>query len=230
MVKYFEKLFGEGLSLVVIIALAFANWLWPFPSILGDTPIFRFLWLGIFFLLADIFIEIIIGASKEVNLIADAIGFSRELKKLSDSFRFVSAVELSGGQKADHVIVGSSGVWLLMIQEGEGDVYFNGDDIVQNQIVLRGLISNTLEKSYSMAVHLKKNLNKDFRVTPVLVFSNSKVKLVQMPNVVRGVHVAVSQDVIALVENTDVQLVDKNTIDEIYNLLKNPLKDKISQK
>lgn len=222
MFKYIENLFGESVAILVILGAALANWFWPLYLWLGDTDLYRFIWLAIFFILLDILIEIVTHASKEISLVADNVTFYRDIKKISGSFHLVPKISLENGLKADFAVVGSSGVWLITVQDDGGEITFNGDDIMQNGVVLAKVLPKALEKAYSLAVFLKKNLaGRDFKVSPVLVFTSPAADLKSIPKMVRGVYVASHKDIIPLIENTDVQLIDKNTIEEIYALLKN---------
>ena len=48
-----------------------------------------------------------------------------------------------------------------------------------------------------------------------------KIDLGDMPNMIRGVYVYSRQKANALIENTDVQILDTGTIEEIVKILKN---------
>lgn len=216
----------EGAVIILIAVAAAINWFWPFFFwIGGDTPVYRFIWLGIFFVLLDILFETFSRAITEASLVAETLGFSRELHKIAEGFYVISKVSLPNGLKADHVVVGSSGVWLLAVKDDDGKITFDGDEIVQNGVIIRKLLPKTLEKSYFLAEFLKANLNRDFKVSPVLVFSSPKADLSAVPKMVRSVYVVSRKDAIPLIENTDVQIIDKNSIDEIHELLKNPTKN-----
>lgn len=217
---YAQKLFTEFFLLIIIGIAAFANWYWPLYLYFGDTPIYRFIWLGIFFILLDIFLELIFGLTKGFSLISDALGLSRDMHKISKSFYLIPKVSLSNNLKADYVVVGSSGVWLIVVTGDKGTIAFNGDELVQDSVILKGLITKSLEKAYSLASFLKEKLNKDLMVTPVITFSSQKVDLGSIPKIVRGVYLASRKDITSVIENTDIQLIDKNTIEEIYKILK----------
>ncbi|MDO8496666.1 MAG: nuclease-related domain-containing protein [bacterium] len=220
MTKYFGKLFSGSLLLFTIFVLALANWRWPLYLWLGDTAIYRFIWLGLFFIFLDIVIEIILGLFREFKLIAETISFSKDLHKISDSFYILTKVTLSNDLKADFVVVGSSGVWIINVKDDSGKVDFNGDDLVQEGVILKRLLTQVLEKSYYLADILNKKLGHSVKVAPVLVFSSPRADLATAPKMVRGVYISSRQNVVSLIENTDFELIDKNTIEEINKLLK----------
>lgn len=220
MTKYFGQLFSKAFLLFVIGGLALANWRWPLYLWLGDTATYRFIWLGLFFIFLDMIIEIIFSLFKEFPLIAETINFSKDLHRISDSFYILTNVALPNDLKTDFVVVGSSGVWMVNVKDGDGSVDFNGDDLVQNGVVLKGLLAQVLEKSYSLADILNKKPDRSVKVAPVIVFSSPRADLATAPKMVRGVYISSRQNIVSLIENTDFQLIDKNTIEEIPKLLK----------
>lgn len=221
MFQYFTRLFSNFVFLIIALGVALANWQWPLYLWLGDTPVYRFIWLAIFFIVLDIFIEIIFRSAGEIRLVTENMGFSRDVHKLSKSFHLISKVSLPNNLKADYVAIGSSGIWLIDVKDGDGVVTFNGDELVQKDIILNGLITKVLEKSYAMSDFLKKQLNRDFKVAPVVAFSSSRAKLSSVPKSIKNVFITSRVDTVALIENTDFQLTDNNTIEEIYKILKN---------
>jgi len=219
MSKYIRTIFKHLIFLLLIFAVSIINWLFPLYDWISDTGIIRFIWLGIFFILLDIFIEIILAAVKQFRLMGQTMSFGRDIKKISGIFWIASNVSLSSNLKADFVVVGSSGVWLVSVQDDGGKIEFNGDDLVQNSIILRGLLTKTLEKAYSLAGLIKRNLNRDFIISPVIAFSSPQASLESVPKSVRGVYLASRKDIVSLIENTDIQLIDENMIKEIYSII-----------
>ncbi len=219
MPKYTTILIQYFVILIALVLTAFLNWFFPL-YLWSDTPIVRFAWLGIFFVLLDIAVEVILKMVERFGIIGETISFSNDFKKISSGFYVASKVQLPNNLKADFVVVGSSGVWLIMVQDDKGKITFNGDDILQDDVILKGLLIQTVQRGYALANLLKQELKRDFIVTPVIAFSSPQVDLSSVPKVVRGVHLVLSKDAIQFVENTDVQLIDKNTIEEIYKILK----------
>ena len=219
-----RKILAYLIIFLVIILAALANWRWPLYNFLGDKLLVRFVWLGIFFVLLDISFEIFGSILKELFMVREAMSFAKNLKKISKGFRTVAQVSLANNRKADFVIVGSSGIWLLEVKLGDGKLEFNGDDIIQDGATLKGLIGQLLEKSYSLNNNLNKRFGRDFSVTPVIVFSNHKINTDSIPKKIREVYISSGSNAVALIEDTDVQLIDQNTTEEIYNFLKNGLK------
>ena len=146
MFKYTQNLFRYLFYSILTLAAAFANWQWPLYLWLGDTPVFRFVWLGIFFLLLDIIIELALQLVRQVRLMGEVMGFARDIKKISNSFHVVSMVSLPNNLKADYVIVGSSGVWLLTVKDDKGKIEFDGEYLVQNGMALKELMTKSLER------------------------------------------------------------------------------------
>lgn len=220
MFGYLKKLFSNFLVILILIGAAVANWQWPLYVWLDNLTVYRFIWLGIFFVLLDIFIEIIIHSAREVRLITESISFSKNLHKLSDGFHLITKISLPNGLRADFIAVGSSGVWLVDLRSDDGKVEFNGDDLVQNGAVLHGYVVKVLEKSYALSQFLKSNLHRDIKVAPVIAFSSSQAILDSVPKIVKGVYITARTDAVSLVENTDFQITDKNTIEEVFKILK----------
>ena len=165
--------------------------------------------------------EVTTKGLRQLKFTAEGITFIGELKKISKGFHVVPAVALPNNLKADYVIVGSSGVWLVIIQDGSGKIIFDGDDLIQNGQVLRGLLTKAHEKSYSLAGVLKEKLGRDIIVASVVAFSSSSADAGSVPKTVRGVYIVVRKDLVPLIENTDMQLIDQNTIEEVNKILKN---------
>ena len=159
-------------------------------------------------------------SGKEFRLVGESMSFGRDLKKISDSFYLLKDFILPNGHKIDFIIIGSSGVWIITVKDDRGRITFNGDDLLQDDVVLKGILTQSLERSYALAGLLKQKLNKDFTVTPVIVFSSPNTQLIDIPKPVRGVYAVSHKDAVGLIENTDVQLIDKTTIDDVDRVLK----------
>ena len=220
MSKYARKLFLYATFFIALIIGAFLNWLLPLYRWFGDTPTIRFIWLGIFFVILDIAIEMMVKVMEQFRLIGESMGLAKDIKKISGDFKVAQNVSLPSNLKADFVVVGSSGIWLIMAKDDTGKVVFSGDDIIQDGTVLKGLLTSTLEKAYSLAGILKQSLIRDIIVTPVIAFSSHRADLESVPKTVRGVRLSSRKDIVHLIEDTDIQLIDKNTADAIYKILK----------
>lgn len=220
MSKYVKNLISHLVIVTVLILAAFINWIKPLYVWFGDSPITRFIWLGLFFIILDIVFEVISRSTKEMRLVSETMGFGKDIRKISEGFHVVSKLILPSNLKADYMIVGSSGVWFITVKDGWGKIMFNGDELTQNGIVLSGAVTRALETGYSLAGYLKEKLGRDIKVAPVIAFSSLRADLGEMPKTVRGVFISSRKDIIPLIENTDFQLVDKKTIEEVYNILK----------
>jgi len=206
---------------LVIVSAGLVNWRWPIYTWFGDIPFVRFVWLGVFFLLLDLVFELFGKVFGQLKLVKETLGFGKGLKKISDGFKILNSVSLPNNVKADYIVIGSSGIWLIDVRSGNGRIEFSGDDLLQDGEYLKGLISGLLEKSYSLVDLLKKKFGRDFTVTPVISFSSPEAVFQAIPKQVRGVYISSGRDIVSLVENTDVQLIDKNTNEEIYKFLRN---------
>lgn len=220
MSKYSKNLAGNLVTMVVLLMLGFINWAKPLYLWFGDSPITRFIWLGLFFVILDIILEIIFKSLKEIRLMADMMGFGKDIRKVSEGFYVVSKLILPDGQKSDYVVIGSSGVWAITVKDDAGKIMFNGDELIQDGVVLAGAVSKSLQLAYGLAGYIKEKLGRDVRVAPVIAFSSFKVDMSEMQKTVRGVFISSRKDTVPLIENTDFQLIDKKTIDDIYNILK----------
>lgn len=220
MSKYTKNLIGNLFGMIILISVALVNWLAPLYKWFGDTPVIRFVWLGLFFIILDIFLELIFKSLKDLRLMAETMGFGKDIRKISAGSYVVSKFVLPNHAKTDYIAVGSSGVWLVTVKDDGGKIMFNGDELLQDGVVLGGLITQSLEKAYSLTGFLKEKLGRDIKVAPVIAFSSLQADLSEMPKSVRGVFISSRKDIVSLVENTDFQLVDSKTIEEIYNLIK----------
>ena len=220
MSKYTGKIFNYIFLLIFLLGITIANWFWPLTLWLGDTPVYRFIWLGIFFVLIDIAFEVIQRSMGQLQLIGDMMGFGRDLKKLEKGFQVLSKTKLPNSAVADYVVVGPSGVWLITVKDKSGKVSFNGDELVQDSAILKGIITQSLQKSYTLSELLKSKLSRDFKVAAVIVFMSPKINLGDMPNMIRGVYITSRQKTNTLIENTDVQILDAGIIEEIVKTLK----------
>jgi len=218
--KYFQKIFSYLILMLFAVAAGVANWYWPFYIWFGDTSVYRFIWLGIFFIILDIILEILTRSWEQIKLMSDKMGFANDLKKISSTFHVVSRFVLPNNFRLDHVVIGSSGVWFVNVIDGNGYISFNGEELMQDGKILKGLITQTLENAYSLSGFLKQKLTRDIKVAPVVAFSSSRADLKDMPKEVRGVFITSRKDVVSLIENTDFQLVDQKTIEDIFNILK----------
>ena len=57
MSKYTRKLFQNLLILFLIAFAAIINWYWPLYTWFGNSALYHFIWLGLFFVLFDLFID-----------------------------------------------------------------------------------------------------------------------------------------------------------------------------
>ena len=219
MISHIKNLSRNITFLTVLLLLAFLNWSLPLYRWFGDTPLVRFIWLGIFFVILDIIFEVLTRSLKQMKLMMEISGFAKDLHKISGEFHVVSKFTFANGVQTDHIVVGSSGVWMITVKDDEGKIIFNGDDLIQGGVILTGLITRSLEKSYGLASYLKQKVGRDIKVAPVIAFSSLRADLTEMPKSVRGVFISSRKDAVSLVENTDFQLIDKKTIEEIYNIL-----------
>ncbi|OGN00439.1 MAG: hypothetical protein A3B91_04305 [Candidatus Yanofskybacteria bacterium RIFCSPHIGHO2_02_FULL_41_29] len=220
MIGLAQKLFSYLFLVILVAVIAFVNWRWPFYNWFGDTPIYRFIWLGIFFILFDFTFEILSKALKQVRLMAEAMSFGKDLKKISDGFKVVHNVSLPSHLIAEYVVVGSSGVWLLSLRDDWGRIKFNGDDLVRDGQALKGLFTGSLEKSYALASFIKEKLGRNFIVSSVIIFLSNKAYLEEVPSNIRGVFISSRGNAISLIENTDIQLIDQKTIEDIVKIFK----------
>lgn len=219
MTTYIKKTFKSLAGLVCVVVLAIINYFWPLYILFEDTILFRLIWFAIFFLLLEIAMEIIERSIKNLKLAAELMNFSSNLKKVSEGFEVFSKVPLSNNMTADYVVVGSSGIWQITVREGPGKVEFNGEDIVHATRVLKGSITSSIEKSYSLAALLKKELNRDFLVASVIAFSNKWIVMDSITDKIRDVYISKGDNVRKLIEDTDVQILDPKTIKEISALI-----------
>lgn len=207
-------------GLMILVVLAFLNWSKPLYMWFGDTPITRFIWLGLFFIILDIAFEIIASSINYMRLMTETMGFAKGMKKISKGFHVVSKFVLPNNLKADYVVVGSSGVWIVSVQDNHGKIMFSGDELIQDGIGMGGLITKSLERAYALSGFIKEKLGRDVKVAPVIAFSSAWADLSEMPKTVRGVFISSAKDTTSLIENTDFQLIDTKTIEEIYNIIK----------
>jgi|SRR3989338_9441352 len=221
MIYYFKKLFSNFFGFFVILAIGLANYYWRFYLWLDDSAIYRFLWLGIFFILADIAIEMIEMSVRNFRLMAELMMFGKEVRKVSKGFIVIPKVKLPNNLDADYVVIGSSGIWLITTVEGDGKVTFNGEDLVRDNAVLGKLITKALEKSYALSGLLSKDFNRNLIVAPIIVFINKSADISSLPGSIRNVHIVSVKNIVKLIENTDSQILDEKIIQEISNFIKN---------
>lgn len=221
MSRYAQKISQYAFYSLFVLVVAFANWQWPIYLWFGDTVIARFVWLGVFFLTLDILIECILQLMYQMHLMGESIVFGRDIKKIDGNFHVVQGFLLPNKLVADYVVIGSSGVWLVTVKDDKGKVEFNGEYLVQDGLILKDLMTKVLERAYSLTGFLKLKLNQDIKVAPVVAFSSLKADIGAEFNNFRGIYVVGRSGIVKLIENTDVQLIDKNTIEEIYKILKN---------
>lgn len=220
MTKFTTKLATYFVYILILAGIAFVNFSYPLYELFEDTALYRFIWLGIFFVLIDFLFEIFMGASKQVVLLKESFMLGASLKKMSANFHLISNFKLPNGARADYILIGSSGVWLLTVIDDDGKISFNGDDLVRENVVLKGLLARSLEKSFSLANIIKDSIKRNIVVSPVIVFSNNRAVFDSIPKSIRGVYIIAGKDAASLIENTDAQLIDKNTIEEIGKILK----------
>ncbi|MBI2064782.1 MAG: NERD domain-containing protein [Candidatus Yanofskybacteria bacterium] len=224
MSKYTSKIFGHVFLIILLVIAGVANWFFPLVSWFGDTPLYRFIWLGIFFVIVDIIFEVIQRSMVQVQLVADMLSFGSDLNRLEKGFRVLSKPKLPNNAVVDYAIVGPSGTWLIVAKDRDGRVSFDGDELVQDGVILKGIITQSLQKSYALSELLRSKMGRDFKVASVVVFMSPKIDLGDMPSMIKGVYVTSRQKINGLIENTDVQILDSGTIEEIIRLLKNKIK------
>lgn len=220
MSKYAKNLAGNLVVMIILISAVSINWLKPLYLWFGDKPLIRFIWLGLFFIILDIFLEVISKSVKDIRLMTEMMGFAKDIRKISAGSHVVSKFILPNRAKTDFIAVGSSGVWLITVKDNDGKLIFNGDELLQDGVVQAGLITKSLEKAYALSSFLKEKLGRDIKVAPVIAFSSPQADLSEVQKSVRGVFISSRKDIVSLIENTDFQLIDTKTVEEIYNLIK----------
>jgi len=215
-----KKFFRELLWLAMLGAFFYGNWRWPLYDFLGDSPLIRFVWLGIFFLLLNFSIDIFERLIKDFRLIGGDIGLDRNLKKLPREFAVLKRIKLSYGISLDYVVVGPSVIWIFIVEDQEGKVVFDGDELSQDGKILKGLITRALEKLYTLREFLKNHLKRDFGVAPLVIFSNPRADIESVPQVIRGTYVASARTVISLVRDFKGETIDEETRAILIKILK----------
>lgn len=164
----------------------------------------------------DIFERLI----KDFRLVGGDISLDRNLKKLPRAFTVLKRIKLSYGVSLDYVVVGPSAIWIFLVEDQEGKVVFDGDELFQNGKIQKGLIAWALEKSYALKGFLKNNLKHDFEVVSLIVFSNPRADIGSVPQVIRGTHIASARTVISLVRDFKGEIIDEETRAILIKILK----------
>ncbi len=120
----------------------------------------------------------------------------KELMKLSDDYYIYEDLKLLNinGYKGniDFVVIGPTGVFAIEVKNMRGNITFENNQLLKDQrpiSIKKNFISQTIAEALQVREYLKKQINKDYFVFPVLVFSNRGAKMRFGYNTVNDIHI-----------------------------------------
>lgn len=157
--------------------------------------------------------KFISGSNGEVDI-------DSELKDLDKGFIYISGGLNTGRGNIDKIIVGPTGVWTLEVKSHKGDITFDGQTLLRDQMPLeKDFLGQAYSEAKTLQKLIKSNLGLDIRVQPVLVFSDKYAKVRLGLNKYKGVYVVQKAWLTKLLTEIHTYSLEINTIKRLETLL-----------
>ena len=218
---YFKNFIKDIFWIIILVITGFLNWILGKDLLYSPKHIYRLLWLGAFFVIADLFIEIMIRAGVKAKILMEIMNLDHKLKKLSSDFKIFKMLKLPDGLTIEYVLMGTKGIWIITIKDKGGKVSFDGENIIQGSTIYKGIISESAAKSYALSNFIKSKLNIDIQVNSAIVFSSFGTDISGVPELLRGVTIAKADKILEIIKSKNIE--DKSDpliIEKIIKLFK----------
>lgn len=178
------------------------------------------MWIGGSIVLLKVLFEVVV-----VDLKKWMHGYEAEQKvedasyELPKSFIPITNIVLGGTGNIDEVIVGPTGIWVVEVKSHTGRITFDGKELRRGgELFEKDFLKQAWAERCGVRDILRKELNKDFFIHPVICFSDAEVRIGPKP--VRGIYVIGLKWLNGLILKGPTRL-GYSTVDEIVKILEN---------
>jgi hypothetical protein len=169
-----KQTLGWGALAVAICALLSIFLYWNLDHVLEliiASALSVFILYSLYFVLFKELRKYYKGSAGEHNV-------KRALKKLPKSFSFRQNLLLYGlSPDVDFVCIGPTGVWAIEVKDVKGEYTCVREELYRNEKLSRGFASQANSEAIDVEQFLKKELDIDIPVQPIVVLTDIKAKL-----------------------------------------------------
>jgi len=217
----FYRMLKSAVSMVLSIIVFYFYLKLPLSTYWPDYQYTIRAWLIGIIILLIVLIKLILKIKKLDKVFRAEKSIAFVSAELSDKFSYLRNIVLDDKDDIDQVIVGPTGIWVVEIEEFKGKVTFNGQKLKRGwRPIEKDLLEKVSKKTKSIKNFISDNLDKEFNIQPVIVFSNPDTKLYFGFEKLNGIYVINGKWLNELVEDNIEQKLDRDEIIKITNLLR----------
>jgi hypothetical protein len=204
---------------ILVIGYFYINY--PFYKMFPNVLWLPLVWLGGIFLLVGILSGVAGEAGKwrrgiEAEHVVEDISY-----ELPRRFNVLRNIIIGEKGNIDEIIVGPTGIWVIEVKSHSGRITFDGKELRRNgELFEKDFLKQAWAEGCAVRDILKKELNEDFFIQPVICFSSINTKLHFGKKPIKGVYVIGLKWLNELVFKSSTRLAD-STAYELAEILKN---------
>lgn len=222
-----KEIIKDSIKVILIILFGYFYWHYPFYKYFPDVWWTFWIWLGGLSLIITIFGVFLKHAVNRIEGMEGEWDVGSILNELPESYIYLPDINLEKRGNTDYVLVGSTGIWTIEVKSHAGEITFNGAELLRDGELFeeRDILKQAWAEAYSVKNLLKRELNRDFEVQPVIVFSSPDAEMRFGLNKQKGVFVINLRWLKGLVEG-EKNTLRKDEIDKIADIIgKHNIKD-----
>lgn len=205
--------------LFVIVIVGYFYIYYPFYKLFPDVWWLWWLWIVGAVILVNIFGLICVQLKKWTKGKYAEWDVEDVSHKLPESFITITDIVPGGIGNVDEVIVGPTGIWVIEVKSHAGKITFDGRELRRNgELFKKDFLKQVWNQVNAVRDILKRDLNKDFFIHPVICFSDRDAKLRLGLRPVKGVYIIGRKWLKRLILENSTKLSD-STIGEIVKTL-----------
>lgn len=147
------------------------------------------------------------------------------LKNLDKNFFVIRNIHIPGERSnIDFVVVGPTGIFSIEVKSHGGNIAFNGNNLTVNNKIFKdkNILDQANAEAFSLYVHLRSSLHRQYTITPVLVFSHKYATMDFGFKPVRGIFILNKSKICEFIENQKIILSQKEikiVVDNLKNII-----------
>lgn len=205
--------------LFIIAAIGWFYTHYPFYKLFPNTWWLWWVWMGGAVLLVNIFVFICVQLKKWIRGEDAEWDIEDILSGLPKSFTPITNIVPGGIGNIDQIVVGPTGIWVIEVKSHTGRITFDGRELRRNGgLFEKDFLRQVWSQVNAIRDILKKELNNDFFVNPVICFSDRDARVRLGPKPIKGVYIIGRKWLKGLILENSARLSDP-TIGEIVKTL-----------
>src|SRR3989344_2915601 len=136
-----------------------------------------------------------------------------ELNNLPPEWYYDWDLNFQNRGNIDVAAVGPTGVWAIEVKSHSGTISFQDGQLLRNNYPFeKNFIKQAWAEAYALRDFLTNKLNQNFKVQPVLLFSNPEARMKFGMKQINGIYIINRKWLLDLVQKNVVQNLDENSI------------------